>query len=200
SVPILQLGLSSDTLTERELYDYGQNFIRTRLSTVPGISVPLTYGGKVRSVMVDLNPGALFGNGLSATDVSNALSLQNLILPTGTVKVGTREYLIQLNSSPELISALNNVPVKTVNGAPVYMQDVAQVRDGYQVQTNIVRTDGKRSALLTVLRHGGASTLAVVDGVKKLLPAVGATLPSSLDISPLFHQSLFVRPSASGSV
>src|SRR6267143_3016319 len=200
SVPILQLGLSSQTLTEQQLYDYAQNFIRTRLSTVPGISVPLPYGGKVRSVMVDLNPGALFGKGLSATDVSNALNLQNLILPTGTVKVGTREYLIQLNSSPELISALNNVPIKTVNGAPIYMRDVAQVRDGYQVQTNIVRTDGKRSALLTVLRHGGASTLAVVDGVKKLLPAVEATLPPALRITPLFDQSLFVRASVSGVV
>src|SRR5258708_2312438 len=200
SVPILQLGLSSNTLTEQQLYDYAQNFIRTRLSTVPGISVPLPYGGKVRSVMVDLNPGALFGKGLSATDISNALSLQNLILPTGTVKVGTREYLIQLNSSPELISALNNVPIKTVNGAPIYMRDVAQVRDGYQVQTNIVRTDGKRSALLTALRHGGASTLAVVDGVKKLLPAVEATLPPALRINQLFDQSLFVRASVSGVV
>ena len=200
SVPILQLGLSSDTLTEQELYDYGQNFIRTRLATVPGISVPLPYGGKVRTIMVDLNPDSLFGKGLSATDVSNALNLQNLILPTGTVKVGTREYLIQLNSSPELISALNNVPIKTVNGAPVYMRDVAQVRDGYQVQTNIVRADGKRSALLTVLRHGGASTLAVVDGVKKLLPAVEATLPTALRITPLFDQSLFVRASVSGVV
>src|SRR5882757_7222412 len=200
SVPILQLGLSSNTLTEQELYDYGQNFIRTRLATVPGISVPLPYGGKVRSVMVDLNPGALFGKGLSATDISNALNLQNLILPTGTVKVGTREYLIQLNSSPELVSALNNVPIKTVNGAPVYMRDIAQVRDGYQVQTNIVRTDGKRSALLTVLRHGGASTLAVVDGVKKLLPAIQATLPSALQIKLLFDQSLFVRASVSGVV
>src|SRR6266478_1357452 len=200
SVPILQLGLSSGTLTEQQLYDYGQNFIRTRLSTIPGISVPLPYGGKVRSVMVDLNPAALYGKGLSATDVSNALGLQNLILPTGTVKVGTREYLIQLNSSPELISALNDVPIKTVNGAPVYMRDVAQVRDGYQVQTNIVRSDGKRSALLSVLRHGGASTLAVVDGVKKLLPAVEATLPTSLRISRLFDQSLFVRASVSGVV
>lgn len=200
SVPILQLGLSSNTLSEQELYDYGQNFIRTRLATVPGISVPLPYGGKVRGVMVDLNPGALFGKGLSATDVSNALNQQNLILPTGTVKVGTREYLIQLNSSPELISALNSVPIKTVNGAPVYMRDVAQVRDGYQVQTNIVRADGKRSALLTVLRHGGASTLAVVDGVKKLLPAVEATLPPTLHINSLFDQSLFVRASVSGVV
>jgi multidrug efflux pump subunit AcrB len=170
------------------------------LSTVPGISVPLPYGGKVRTVMVDLNPDALFGKGLSATDVSNALDLQNLILPTGTVKVGTREYLIQMNSSPGLVAALNDIPIKTVNGAPVYMRDVAQVRDGYQVQTNIVRADGKRSALLTVLRHGGASTLAVVDGVKKLLPAVEATLPTSLRIDRLFDQSLFVRASVSGVI
>src|SRR5438445_7860723 len=126
SVPILQLGLSSNTLTEQQLYDYAQNFIRTRLSTVPGISVPLPYGGKVRGVMVDLNPGALYGKGLSATDVSSALGFQNLILQTGTVKVGTREYLIELNSSPELLTTLNNVPIKTVNGAHVYMKDVAQ--------------------------------------------------------------------------
>src|SRR5579871_2613330 len=200
SVPILQLGLSSGTLTEQQLYDYGQNFIRTRLATVPGISVPLPYGGKVRTVMVDLRPNALFGKGLSATDVSNALNLQNLILPTGTVKVGTREYLIQLNSSPEVVSAINNVPIKTVNGNPVYMKDVAQVRDGYQVQTNIVRADCKRSALLTVLRHGGASTLSVVAGVKSLLPAIAATLPTSLEIKPLFDQSLFVRESVNGVV
>ncbi len=200
SVPIVQLGLSSNTLTEQELFDYGQNFIRTRLATVPGISVPLPYGGKVRTVMVVLDPDALFGKGLSAIDVSNALSLENLILPTGTVKVGTREYLIQLNSSPDLISALNNVPIKTVNGAPIYMRDVAQVRDGYQVQTNIVRADGKRSALLTVLRHGGASTLAVVDGVKRLLPTIETTLPPALKITPLFDQSLFVRASVSGVI
>src|SRR6202521_5829350 len=200
SVPILQLGLSSNTLTEQELYDYGQNFIRTRLSTVPGISVPLPYGGKVRGVMVDLNPGALFGKGLSATDISNALNLQNLILPTGTVKVGTREYLIRLNSSPELISAMNDMPVKTVNGNPVYFRDIAQVRDGYQVQTNIVRINGGLSSLLTVLRHGGASTLAVVQGVKDLLPKIQATLPTSLNISRLFDQSLFVRAAVQGVV
>src|ERR1700694_1379675 len=200
SVPILQLGLSSDTLTEQELYDYGQNFIRTRLSTVPGISIPLPYGGKVRSVMVDLNPAALFGKGLSATDISSALNLQNLILPTGTVKVGTREYLIQLNSSPELITAMNDRPVKTGNGAPVYMRDVAQVRDGYQVQTNIVRIDGSLASLLTVLRHGGASTLAVVQGVKDLLPKIQTTLPTSLNITQLFDQSLFVRAAVQGVV
>src|ERR1700727_1761085 len=200
SVPILQLGLSSGTLTEQQLYDYGQNFVRTRLATIPGISVPQPYGGKVRTVMIDLDPDALYGKGLSPTDISNALNLQNLILPTGTVKVGTREYLIRLNSSPELISALNDMPIKTVNGAPVYMRDVAQVSNGYQVQTHIVRADGRRSALLTVLRHGGASTLDVVNGVKKLLPAIEATLPTSLHIAPLFDQSVFVRASVSGVV
>src|SRR6202020_210262 len=200
SVPILQLGLSSGTLTEQQLYDYGQNFIRTRLATIPGISVPLPYGGKVRQVMVDLDPDALYGKGLSATDISNALSLQNLILPTGTVKVGTREYLIRLNSSPELISAMNDIPIKTVNGAPVYMRDVGQVRDGYSVQTNMVRINGGLSSLLTVLRHGGASTLAVVQGVKNLLPRIQATLPTSLNISQLFDQSRFVRASVQGVV
>jgi multidrug efflux pump subunit AcrB len=200
SVPILQLGLSSGTLTEQQLYDYGQNFIRTRLATIPGISVPLPYGGKVREVMVDLDPDALYGKGLSATDISNALNLQNLILPTGSVKVGTREYLIRLNSSPELVSAMNDIPIKTVNGAPVYMRDVGQVRDGYQVQTNIVRINGGLSSLLTVLRHGGASTLAVVQGVKDLLPKIQATLPPSLNITQLFDQSLFVRASVKGVV
>ena len=200
SVPILQLGLNSNVLTEQELYDYGQNFIRTQLSTVPGISVPLPYGGKVRTVMVDLDPDALYGRHLSATDVSNSLGLQNLILPTGTAKIGTWEYLIQLNSSPELVSAINDVPIRTVNGAPVYMRDVAQVRDGYLVQTNIVRTNGNRSALLTILRHGGASTLSVVNGVKQLLPKIAATLPTSLHITELFDQSLFVRASVAGVV
>src|SRR5216684_2312095 len=200
SVPILQLGLSSNTLTEAQLYDYGQNFIRTRLSTVPGISVPLPYGGKVRTVMVDLNTSALYGKGLSATDISNALNLQNLILPTGTVKVGTREYLIRLNSSPELVSAMNDLPIKTVNGNPVYFRDIGQVRDGYQVQTNIVRINGGLSSLLTVLRHGGASTLAVVQGVKDLLPKIQAGLPPALNVTQLFDQSLFVRAAVSGVV
>jgi multidrug efflux pump subunit AcrB len=200
SVPILQLGLSSGTLTEQQLYDYGQNFVRTRLATVPGISVPLPYGGKVRSVMVDLDPDALYGKGLSATDVSNALSLQNLILPTGTIKVGTREYLIRLNSSPELISAMNDLPIKTVNGNPVYFRDIGTVRDGFQVQTNIVRINGGLASLLTVLRHGGASTLAVVQGVKDLLPKIQASLPPALNITELFDQSVFVKSAVTGVV
>src|SRR3984893_1008300 len=133
-------------------------------------------------------------------DICNALNLQNLILPTGTVKVGTREYLIRLNSSPELISAMNDIPIKTVNGAPVYMRDVGQVKDGYSVQTNIVRINGGLSALLSVLRHGGASTLAVLQGVKDLLPKIQATLPPSLNVTQLFDQSLFVRAAVEGVV
>src|SRR5215467_5861411 len=200
SVPILQLGLSSDELTEQQLYDYGQNFIRTQLSVVPGISVPLPYGGKVRAIMVDINPDSLYGKRLSATDVSTALNQQNLILPTGTAKIGTWEYLIQLNSSPGVVGAINDMPIKTVNGAPIYMRDVAQVRDGYQVQNNVVRIDGRLSALLTVLRHGGASTLAVVNNVKAMLPQIATTLPKSLKITQLFDQSLFVRASVNGVV
>ena len=200
SVPILQLGLNSNTLTEQQLYDYAQNFIRTRLATVAGISVPLPYGGKARTIMVDLDPDALYGKGISATDVSNALSLQNLILPTGTAKIGAREYLIALNSSPELVSALNDIPIKTVNGAPIYMRDVAQVRDGYSVQTNVVRSNGQRSTLLTILKHGSASTLTVVNDVKTLLPKIQAALPPDLKITPIFDQSLFVRAAVSGVV
>src|SRR5262249_52633485 len=196
----LQLGLSGATLTEQQLYDYGQNFIRTQLSTVRGIAMPLPYGGKVRTIMVDLDPEALYGKGLSATDVSNALNFQNLILPTGTAKVGTREYLIQLNSSPDVVAAINDFPIKVVNGAPIYFRDVAQVRDGYTVQTNVVRVDGNPSALLTVLKHGAASTLDVVKGVKTLLPKVAATLPTRLKITPLFDQSVFVKASVSGVV
>jgi multidrug efflux pump subunit AcrB len=138
SVPILQLGLSSDTLTEQQLFDYGTNFIRTQLATVQGASVPLPYGGKYRQIMVDLDPDALYANHLSATDVSNAVNMQSLILPAGTAKVGDREYLVMLNSSPTVVTALNDLPIKTVNGATVYIKDVGHVRDGFAVQTNIV--------------------------------------------------------------
>src|SRR5262249_33913960 len=149
---------------------------------------------------VDLNPDSLYGKGLSATDISNALNQQNLILPTGTVKVGTWEYLIQLNSSPPIAAAINDMPIKTVNGAPIYMRDVAKVRDGFQVHTNVVRINGRLSALLTILRHGGASTLTVVNNVKALLPKIETTLPTSLKIKQLFDQSIFVRASVSGVV
>ena len=200
SVPVLQLSINSKTLSEQELYDYGQNFIRTQLATVQGASIPLPYGGKARQIMVDLDPDALYAKHLSATDISNALNLQNLILPAGTAKVGDREYLVRVNSSPELVQALNDLPVKTVNGATVYIKDVGQVRDGFAVQSNIVRENGARAALLTVLKTGTASTLDIVNNVKKALPRILAGLPPELHVTTLLDQSLFVRAAVEGVV
>src|ERR1017187_6847557 len=200
SVPILQLGLGSQTMSEQELFDMGQNFIRTQLATIQGAAIPLPYGGKFRSVMVDLNPEQLFAKQLTPADVSTALGNQNLILPAGTAKIGDKDYQIKLNSSPRLLDDMNNLPVKVVNGATVYLRDVAQVRDGYSVQTSIVRTNGSRGALLTVLRSGKASTLDVVNNVKKALPKILAGLPSTLQVRQLFDQSLFVRASINGVV
>ncbi len=192
-VPILQLAISSDTLGEAQLYDYGQNFIRTQLATVQGASVPLPFGGKSRAIMVDLDPDALFAKRLSATDVSTAINLQSLILPAGTAKVGDREYFVRMNSSPDTVAGINDLPIKTVNGATVYVRDVAQVRDGYTVQTNIVRTNGRRAALLTILKTGAASTLDIVRDVKNALPRIMSGLPKELHLTELFDQSLFVR-------
>src|SRR6201985_3208764 len=185
SVPILQLGLSSKTLREHEIFDIGNNFIRTPLGTVQGASVSYPFGGKQRAVMVDLNLEELYAKQLSPIDVSNALNLHNLILPAGTAKLSQTEYQIRVNSSPIALNDLNNLPIKTVNGATVYVKDVAQVRDGFQVQTNIVRTDGTRGALLTVLKNGKASTLAIVKQVKSALPAIMAGLPSELKVKEL---------------
>jgi multidrug efflux pump subunit AcrB len=200
SVPILQLGLSSNTLTEQQLFDYGTNFIRTQLATVQGASIPLPYGGKYREIMVDLDPDALYANHLSATDVSNAVNLQSLILPAGTAKVGDREYLVMLNSSPTVVTALNDLPVKTENGATVYIKDVGHVRDGFAVQTNIVREDGRRGALLTVIKNGNASTLDIVSKVRATLPRILSALPPELKVKQLFDQSLFVRAAVNGVV
>ncbi len=197
SVPILQLGIASDTLSEAQLYDYGQNFIRTQLATVQGASVPLPFGGKSRAIMVDLDPNAMFAKRLSATDVSNAINLQSLILPAGTAKVGDREYFVRMNSSPDTVAGINDLPIKTVNGATVYVRDVAQVRDGYTVQSNIVRTNGRRAALLTVLKSGAASTLDIVRDIKNELPRIMAGLPKELRLTELFDQSLFVRAAIS---
>src|SRR5438309_1860173 len=198
NVPIVQLALESPTLSEQQLYDYGLNFIRTQLATVQGAQVPLPWGGKVRSVMVDLQPEAMYAKGLSAFDVSSALAAQNVILPAGTAKMGTIEYNIRTNSSPDVIETLNDLPVKQVGGATVYMRDVAEVHDGFQVQTNQVHVDGRRSALLTVLKTPTASTLDIVQRVKAALPRIAATLPPELDIKPLFDQSVFVRASIQG--
>src|SRR3984885_12351894 len=200
SVPIIQLGLESKTLSEQEIQDLGQNFIRTPLATVQGASVPGPYGGKQHQVVVDLDPNALYAKQLSPIDVSNAFSQQNLIVPAGTIKVGDTEYAVRVNSSPEILSDLNNLPVKTVNGATVYLKDVATVRDGFSVQTNIVRTNGTRGVLLTILRNGQASTLDIVNKVKAALPRIEAAMPPSLKVRQLFDQSLFVRASINGVV
>ena len=200
NVPILQLGLSSPSLSEQQLYDLGLNFIRTQLSTVQGAQVPLPYGGKARQIMVDIDPQKLFGKGLSPADVSNAINVQNVILPAGTQKLGDREYNVRLNSSPEVMNVLNDLPIKQVNGATIYIRDVAQVRDGFAVQTNIVSQNRTRSALLTVLKSANASTLDIIKRVKEALPRIKSTLPPELNITQLFDQSIFVRASIDGVV
>lgn len=198
SVPVLKLGLSSKTLREQEIFDIGQNFIRTPLATVQGAAVSYPFGGKNRAVMVDLNPDELYAKQLSPLDVSNALNLQNLILPAGTAKMAQTEYQIKVNSSPVVVDELNNLPIKTVNGATIYMKDVAQVRDGFTVQNNIVRTDGARGVMLSITRTGKASTLAVVDAVKAALPRILASVPPELKVTTLADQSIFVRASIQG--
>lgn len=198
NVPILQLALQSPTLTEQQLYDYGLNFIRTQLATVQGAQLPLPWGGKTRQVMVDLDPDALYSRGLSPGDVSAALDAQNVILPAGTAKMGPTEYIIRTNSSPDVFEHLNDVPVKQNGPASVYLNDVAQVHDGFAIQTSMVHVDGQRSALLTVQKTPQASTLDIVQRVRDALPRVAATLPQDLHVTPLFDQSVFVRAALSG--
>jgi len=201
SVPVLQLALSGQNLSEQELNDYGLNFILTQLITVPGASVPYPYGGKQRQVQVDLNTTALQSKGLSALDVVNAISVQNLILPTGTSKIGSREYDVSIpNAAPQTIADLNRIPIKTIGSTTIYMKDVAWVRDGFPPQTNIVRVDGQRSVLLTIQKAGNASTLSVISAIKGLLPQIKATVPPQLQIAPLADQSIFVRGAISGVV
>src|ERR1700687_212895 len=201
SVPVLQLALSGQNLSEQQLNDYGLNFIRTQIITVPGVSVPYPYGGKQRQVQVDLNTTALQSKGLSALDVVNAISVQNLILPTGTSKIGSREYDVSIpNAAPQTIADLNRIPIKTIGGTTIYIKDVAWVRDGFPPQTNIVKVNGQRSVLLTIQKAGNASTLNVISGIKALLPQIKATLPPQLQIAPLADQSIFVRGAISGVV
>lgn len=200
TVPILQLGLSGKGLSEQQLNDLGVNFIRPQLATVPGAAVPIPYGGKVRQIMVDIDSQQLTSKGLSATDVVNAVNAQNVILPSGTAKIGTTEYNVGLNGTPVSVEELNNMPVKTVNGATVYIHDVAHVRDGYAVQQNIVRQDGQRGVLLSIQKSGNASTLSIVSAVRAALPKIAATLPSQLVMRTLLDQSLFVRASLVGVV
>jgi multidrug efflux pump subunit AcrB len=198
AVPILQLGISSDSLPEQQVYDLGYNFIRTQMANVQGASFPLPYGGKPRQISVDLDPRALYAQGLSATDVVSAINSQSLILPSGSVKIGAQEYTVKLNSAPELAAAFNRLPIRQTNGTTVYVGDVAHVRDGYAVQTNVVRHNGVRAALLTVLKNGGSSTLDIVAQLKAMLPRIRSTLPAALNLKLMFDQSIFVRAAIAG--
>ena len=201
SVPVMQLALSGQGLSEQQLNDYALNFIRTQLITIPGTAVPYPYGGKQRQVQVDLNPAALQSKGLSPLDVVNAISVQNLILPTGTSKIGSKEYDVDIpNAAPQTIADLNRIPIKTLGGTTIYMKDVAWVRDGFPPQTNIVRVNGQRSVLLTIQKAGDASTLKVISGIKSLLPQIAATVPTQLKMHPLADQSVFVLGAINGVV
>jgi multidrug efflux pump subunit AcrB len=198
TVPILQLALSGQKLSEQQLFDYGVNFIRTRLVTIPGAAIPYPYGGKQRQVQVDLDTNALQSKGLSPMDVVNAISAQNLILPSGTSKIGQFEYDVDLNGSPQTVAELNDLPIRKVGNTTVYIRDVAFVRDGFPPQTNIVRVNGQRASLLTIQKTGNASTLDIISGIKAMLPRIQAQLPPELQIRPLADQSIFVRASIDG--
>jgi multidrug efflux pump subunit AcrB len=202
-VPILQLSIGSDTLSEQKLFDTAINYIRKPLVTIRGIEMPYPWGGKQRQIIVDLDPKRLAAHGLSPSDVSSAVNAQNLILPGGSTKIGTQEYQVYLNSSPDRVALLNDLPIKTVNGTTIYIRDVASVRDGFSVQNSIVHVGSKRGVLLSILKTGNASTLQVVDDVKARLPQIKASLPDDvkdIKIDLLLDQSLYVRASVEGVV
>jgi CzcA family heavy metal efflux pump len=198
TVPVIQIGLTSDSLSEQQLFDFGNNFIRTQLATVQGAALPFPYGGKQRTISVDIDSASLQSKGLSPVDIVNAVNAQNLILPTGTVKLGSLEYLVEMNGSPLTVEGLNDLPVKTVNGATIYMKDVAHIRDGFTPQTNVVRVNGQRGVLMSTYKTGGASTLDIVDRVKEVLANYASSLPEGLRVSTFFDQSVFVRASIQG--
>lgn len=198
SVPVLQLSLSSNSLNEQQLYDFGIYKVRQQLAPVAGVTLPTPAGGKYRQIMVDIDPDKLLSRGLTPLDIVNAVNTQNLTLPSGTAKIGDTQYTVRTNATPASIADLNMMPVKFVNGATVFLKDVAQVRDGSLVQQNIVRQDGHRSVLLSVIKNGNASTLAVVNGVKHALQTIRAAAPAGLKISELFDQSVFVTNSVNG--
>jgi multidrug efflux pump subunit AcrB len=200
SVPILQVALSSNTLSETEIFDDALNFIRPALAPVPGVSLPLPFGGKVRQVQADLNQQALHQYGVSANDVINALSLQNLITPVGTQKIGSYEYTVNLNDSPKAVKAFNDLPIKTVNGTVIYMRDVAYVHDGNPPQTNAVHVNGASAVLLTIVKAGATSTLDIINGVKSLLPSISQTLPASLKLTAVGDQSVYVTDAVSSVI
>ena len=193
NVPILQLGLSGDNLSEQQLNDLGLNFLRTQLVTVPGATVPYPYGGKQRQVTIAFDPARLQAKGLSPTDVLNAVNAQDLVLPSGTAKISEFEYDVRTNAAPRTIEQLNDLPIRTVGNATIYLRDVATVNDGFAPQTNIVRMDGKRGVLVTILKAGAASTIDVVDDIRALLPRVEQTMPPQLHVRPLADQSIFVK-------
>ncbi|HZW91943.1 MAG TPA: efflux RND transporter permease subunit [Candidatus Eremiobacteraceae bacterium] len=198
TTPIIQLGLSSKTLPEQQLFDLGQNFLRNFLATVPGAATPYPYGGKIRQIQVDLDLPKLQAYGLQPNDIVNAVNAQNIILPSGTIKMGSLEYNVEINGTPETIAELNDLPVKTSNGSTLYMRDVAHIRDGFSPQTNIVRQDGNRGALMSIYKNGNASTLQIVAGVKSIVQQAAQALPPELKVTALFDQSLFVRASIYG--
>jgi multidrug efflux pump subunit AcrB len=200
SIPVIQLGLSSQALPEQTVFDAAINILRPQLITIPGIAIPFPYGGKNRLISVDLDMQALQARGLSPADVVNAVNLQNLILPSGTAKFGDIEYAVRMNGSPDAIAGLNDLPVKTSGGTTTYLREVAYVRDGFSPQTNIVRKDGARGVLLSVLKNGGASTLDIVANLKALLPRVAPLLPGDVKVTPLFDQSVFVKAAVQGVV
>jgi multidrug efflux pump subunit AcrB len=200
SIPVIQLGLSSPRLSEQDLNDTALNFLRPQLVTIPGAAVPYPYGGKSRLISVDLDTRALLAKGLTPLDVVNAVNAQNLILPTGTAKIGPKEYTVNMNGSPTTVAGLNDIPVRTVNGATTYLREVAHVRDGFSPQTNIVRENGRRGVLISILKTGSASTLSIVNTLHDLLPNAQAALPSDLKVTPLFDQSVFVKAAIRGVV
>ena len=200
SVPIVQLALSSPKMQEQDLNDIGLNFLRPQLVTVPGAAIPYPYGGKQRQVMIDLDQSQLQAKGLSPFEVVNAVSSQNLILPSGTAKIGQFEYDVDLNASPKSIPEIGDFPVKVVGNSTIYVRDIGNIRNGFAPQTNIVRQDGQRGVLLSILKAGNASTLDIVNGIKELVPRVAKTLPPDLKIQPLSDQSIFVRASINGVV
>ncbi|MFO0740778.1 MAG: efflux RND transporter permease subunit [Labilithrix sp.] len=200
NVPIMQAALESDSMSEQQLFDYGTNFVRADFATIRGTQIPWPYGGRQRQIMVDIDPPRLYAWGLSARDVNAAIGAQNVILPTGTAKMGTNEYPVSVNSSPEAIQQINDLPIKTVRGTTVYVRDVANVHDGASPQTNMVHVGGKRSVLLTILKNGNVSTLDIANSIKEMMPSTLARLPQGLKATLLFDQSLFVRAAVDGVV
>ena len=198
SVPVLQISLSSDTLNEQQLYDYGIYRLRQQLAPIPGITLPTPAGGKYRQIMVDLDPSKLLAKGLTPLDVVNAVNTQNLTLPAGTAKIGDMQYVVQTNATPATIDDLNNIPIRVVNGATVFVKDVGQVHDGWLVQQNVVRENGRRSVLLSIIKNGNASTLSVVNAVHSALQTARAAAPPGMQINELFDQSVFVKQSVTG--